>query len=513
MGDDTLYGGAGDDILYGDGEGGEGQGNDTLYGGAGADTISGMRGNDELHGDEGNDSLWGNDGNDTLYGGAGDDALYGGAGDDILVGGAGDDSLSGSAGANTFVFAPGGGNDFVEDFKLGMDKIDLSGFDGFLFTNMAIRAGDSHRDTVIDLGAYGTTITLKNVSFVDVRASDFILPERATEGDDIVSLVDTGEVFSALGGDDTVYGGRGDDQIYGLGGDDELHGGEGDDIVHGHGGDDTLYGGAGNDKLQGKTGDDTLHGGAGDDTLVGGPGADSFVFEPDHGHDVIMDFTPGQDSIDLSAFSSIQDTGNLTLRTEGADTVLDLSAHGGGTVTLKGVSLSDLGGRDFGLPGVALGDGVEGTFRSGGDGRDFFSGGEGDDELHGGAGNDSLMGRGGDDRLVGGRGDDSLYGGAGDDTIIGGKGDDTLTGNAGADSFVFKPGQGNDLINDFSNGEDLIDLSAYTGITGIGNLTITQEGNHARIDAGQDTIRLLNFDVADLDASDFVFHEAQVDGM
>lgn len=103
-------------------------------------------------------------------------------------------------------------------------------------------------------------------------------------------------------------------------------------------------------------------------------------------------------------------------------------------------------------------------------------------------------------------------GAAGDDTLIGGKGDDTLTGNAGADSFVFKPGQGNDRITDFSDGEDTIDLSAYTGIDGLGDLTITQDGSDAKIDTDQGTITLQNFDVDDLDASDFVFHEVSVDG-
>lgn len=68
---------------------------------------------------------------------------------------------------------------------------------------------------------------------------------------------------------------------------------------------DILVGGAGSDRLSGKNGDDVLIGGAGRDVLTGGSGRDLFVFEAgDSGvgsanRDVIMDFDPTQDHIDL----------------------------------------------------------------------------------------------------------------------------------------------------------------------------------------------------------------------
>ncbi|WP_163849283.1 CARDB domain-containing protein [Pseudooceanicola aestuarii] len=69
---------------------------------------------------------------------------------------------------------------------------------------------------------------------------------------------------------------------------------------------------------------------------------------------------------------------------------------------------------------------------------------------------------------------DSLSGGIGDDTLSGGTGADTLTGGSGDDVFVIAPGGGSDLITDFTDGSDLLDLTAFdpvaaqAAIAGIG---------------------------------------------
>jgi Ca2+-binding RTX toxin-like protein len=146
---DTLYGGADNDTILGSGGddllGGD-EGNDTLYGGTGNDTASGGDGNDLIEGGEGNDRLTGDDGADrifgdngndsidggagadTLFGGLGNDTILGGSGDDIITGGAGDDVLTGGDGADTFVYAPGDGNDSIIGGANGTDAdvLDLS---------------------------------------------------------------------------------------------------------------------------------------------------------------------------------------------------------------------------------------------------------------------------------------------------------------------------------------------------------------------------------------------------
>lgn len=58
----------------------------------------------------------------------------------------------------------------------------------------------------------------------------------------------------ALGGNDTVTTGTGDDQI---------HGGDGQDTLSAGGGHDFLYGDTGNDTLTGSLGNDWLYGGGG----------------------------------------------------------------------------------------------------------------------------------------------------------------------------------------------------------------------------------------------------------
>lgn len=84
----------------------------------------------------------------------------------------------------------------------------------------------------------------------------------------------THDTVYAYGGDDIVYGWKGNDNLYGGYGDDTLYGEQGHDYLFGDYGDDYLYGGSGNDVLDGWYGDDVLYGGTGDDTLLGYDGYD-----------------------------------------------------------------------------------------------------------------------------------------------------------------------------------------------------------------------------------------------
>ena len=162
-------------------------------------------------------------------------------------------------------------------------------------------------------------------------------------------------VNNADEGNDLLYGGSGDDLLYGDGGNDALYGDDGasdplagNDLLYGGRGDDLLFGDGGDDALYGNAGNDTLDGGAGTDTLAGGAGADTFVFVAGHGTDTITDFFPEEgDRIDLSAFADLGGLASLTLTAAGSDTVLDLSAHGGGTVRLQGIAAADLLAADF----------------------------------------------------------------------------------------------------------------------------------------------------------------------
>ena len=79
--------------------------------------------------------------------------------------------------------------------------------------------------------------------------------------------------------------------------------------------------------------------------------------------------------------------------------------------------------------------------------------------LKGGGGGDALDGWGGKDVLKGGRGDDELRGGSGDDRLSGGHGDDTMVGGAGADRCDLRLPSGEDVVEDFEVGVDVIVLT------------------------------------------------------
>jgi D-alanyl-D-alanine carboxypeptidase len=144
---------------------------------------------------------------------------------------------------------------------------------------------------------------------------------------DFAAALDRDNQILGLGGDDDLTGGRGGDRVAGgtgadrlrgLEGNDDLIGGAGADRLSGGKRDDTLIGNADADRLSGGMGDDTLRGGAGADVLVGGPGRDALTGGSGHdlfrfrdgdslpgAADVIHDFDPDRDTIDLRAIDAV----------------------------------------------------------------------------------------------------------------------------------------------------------------------------------------------------------------
>ena len=335
-GSDTIFGDAGDDTLAG------GEGRDIIRGGSGNDTIRGNADGDILLGDSGDDTIYGGTGNDLIVGGTGNDTLYGDEGDDTLVGGLGDDSLTGGIGEDTFVFAANSGNDTIQDFDKDNDTIDLSMLpEEISFADLTFTALTDGTGTVVTHSALTGSITVLGMNPADFTASMFNLPDGSTtsvtttEGD-TVQLYEN--PWEGTDDSDILVDGSNSTMILGKGGNDRLLGGEGDD---------TLKGGAGNDALMGEEGDDTLDGGADDDVLYGGSGEDTFVFQASHGTDTILDFTDGDDTIDLSALTDITAFSDLTINDDNGTAVIDLTSHGGGTIRLDDTAVSDLDATDF----------------------------------------------------------------------------------------------------------------------------------------------------------------------
>lgn len=274
-------------------------------------------------------------------------------------------------------------------------------------------------------------------------------------------------------------------------------GGAGADTLTGGALADLIEGGAGNDLLRGNAGDDILSDGDGQDQLSGGAGADLFVLGADGRSDVIVDFQPGIDRLDLSLWGMLLDTSAVTItpmswgaRLSYGDEILDIrSANGlplsaaqilaadpfsmwhGSTVVANATSvigsdqddfLAGSGSRACSYSGLCGDDTLSGrsvieSF-DGGEGRDCvtycdatsglradlqtpssntgFAAGDSFvsiEDLSGSAYSDTLAGDAGANRLWGGAGNDNLYSRDGNDSLYGGEGNDTLTGGAGAD--------------------------------------------------------------------------------
>lgn len=156
-----------------------------------------------------------------------------------------------------------------------------------------------------------------------------------------------------------------------------------------------------------------------------------------------------------------------------------------------------------GRDAIAGGKGSDKIYGAAGD--DTLLGNSGDDRLDGGAGHDTLKGHSGNDLLMGGAGEDTLFGGSGNDKLRGGAGDDILFGQSGADLFVLARGEGRDIIKDFKDGVDHIDLSALTGARSMDQIKISDAAGGAIVSAGGSQLVVEGTKAADLTASDFIF--------
>ena len=561
-GNDRLSGRGGDDVLEG------GAGADRLSGGGGNDTVSyaesdwgvrvyletgtGKGGHAEgdvimdfenvlgsVHGDV----LGGDDGANRLSGGGGNDRLSGRGGDDVLEGGAGADRLIGGAGVDTVSYA-------------GSDR----GVRVYLETGTG-KGGHAEGDVIAQVeSALGS-------GYGDVLGgNDRANQLSGGGGNDRLSGRGGDDVLEGGAGADRLIGGAGVDTVSYAGSDkavivyletgtgkrghaegdviaqvESVLGSDYGDVLGGDDGANQLSGGGGNDRLSGRGGDDVLEGGAGADRLLGGAGVDTVSYS---GSDeaVRVDLEAGTGKRGHAEGDVITDIENVIGSEYGDLLIGDNNANrlsgGDGNDQLWGGDGND-----------ELRGGAGNDFLDGGIGNDELSGGAGADRLFGGAGVDTVSysgsdeavtvdlqvdtGKGGhaegdvivdfsnvlgsgygdvlrgdawNNRLSGGSGNDRLSGRGANDVLEGGAGADRLNGGAGDDVFRFGFGHGDDIIIDFTDGDDLIDLSAF-GLSNFDELVVSSDPDGVTIDLtahGGGTILLEGFDIADLDAGDIL---------
>jgi Ca2+-binding RTX toxin-like protein len=227
------------------------------------------------------------------------------------------------------------------------------------------------------------------------KSSDYI---DGGLGNDLI--IDAGGVFNLLvggAGDDGLIlydfitelsagasyadGGEGNDILRGGFFADTLIGGSGDDVVTGDDGDDTIFSGRGRDSVGGEDGDDRIYIDNslvdGVDTISGGEGDDVYVFSADPGDlaGFVFRSDPGVDRFEVAFGFSIQTIAVEDLQLTGASAINGRGNNGNNTVTGNGAAnrLEGLNGADF-----VYGEGGADTL-SGGAGVDWLQGGLGDD--------------------------------------------------------------------------------------------------------------------------------------
>ncbi|KGU86116.1 M10 family metallopeptidase C-terminal domain-containing protein [Pseudomonas mediterranea] len=243
--------------------------------------------------DDGYHHLDGGGDDDFLLGTASfDDAISGGAGNDLLDGQQGRDLLTGGAGTDTFRYqsvtdsyrtATAAHSDRITDFDPSTDTIELFSL-GFL------GLGDGHDGTLaIRVNEGGTRTYLKSFD-ANANGERF---ELVFDGDLSQTLNETNLLFqqASLTGTEEA---------------DRLQGNARGEIIEGLAGDDRLHGALGNDILVGGEGRDLLVGGGNNDVFRFDGLSDSYRTATENHTDRLIDYTVGEDRIDVSALGFTQ---------------------------------------------------------------------------------------------------------------------------------------------------------------------------------------------------------------
>ena len=491
-----------------------GEGNDIAENWASDTTINGGKGNDEISNWEGSDV--------SISGGAGNDTINNGGDNVTISGGKGNNFINSWGEGMAYVY--GGGNDTVDGFGmrstlvLGKAKINSSvmnndgdvtltmGDGGSILLkqywkdtintvasakevehlniirnekNKAKIKGTSGNDFIISTGEWNNEQNImlgySNVKITAGAGRDYTNTSGTKNS---VDLGDGDDVAENWGSYTTINGGNGNDYIenYREGGDyASLVGGAGDDSLINHAQYSTVDGGDGNDYIDNHDKYVSLSGGAGNDTIIndwtsfntisGGTGDDyidgrgnGLVYVYGGGNDTISQFD-SNDTIVLGSVkvnSSVRADDTITLNLSNKKT-LTLTNYWSNAVNVV-KSIKDI--PNF-IENYEDGKKIKGTSKA-----------------------DRITNEGSQVSINAGKGNDLITNWGFNTTINGGAGDDTVDNSEAGMVYVYKSGDGNDLINGFGILETLVvDGAKYSTVksdsdvlVNVGKNTITLSG-------------------------------------
>ena len=403
--------------------------------------------------------LRGNSGNNTFHGGGGADTYYGGAGDDTFViagNGANIIELEGE-GYDTAVFSPAPGwsatlNDGVEHMIVNLSPstppagwVNPATFHGNDSDNL-IEVHGGNAPVTIDGGA-GADHMVYTGNYRGAQGVEFIVDDA---GDSIEVVADESLIVNVT----TYTSGN-----YTL-----------SDRV-----DNFLDISDGNVHVVGNGRDNRIAITSSGSSAAGGSGNDTYVVAS-NGVTLIEQAGGGYDGIEY----------------EVANGTLQLSDN------IEWATLTS-----YAAVSSVVGNSLANTL-TGNNSNNVMDGGLGDDVIRGEGGDDQLLGGLGNDQLFGGGGNDTLQGGEGNDTLDGGYGNDILAGGEGDDTYVYRSGEGVDVIQELvSGGVDTLRLvgvdpaTVTVGRNAQGRNIVTVAGQTIDITATDDwtwSVEFIEFD-------------------
>lgn len=307
----------------------------------------------------------------------------------------------------------------------------------------------------------------------------------------LARLIDTDDrrAWDVLTQGDHVFNGANDSGVDWQG--DDINTTAGSDIVNANGGDDFIKDAGGRDSYIGGAGWDTLS--YADHWFWNNPGGALVGLRVDLGAGTVRG--PDKQVDTLSGIESVRGThlNDTMVGSSGSDQFMGL----GGNDRFDGLGgfdevRYDRDDRFMGYDGISA-NMAKGRVRDGFGTTDRI------------ANIEAIRGSNMRDRIYDDMGDNRIRGEGGDDYINVSGGNDTLRGGIGRDQFVFTGTSfGIDVIEDFSKADrDRIQILAADDM---GDLTLRQDGTTAVIRLnGSSQIRVLNFDIDDFAAGDFIF--------